>query len=121
MAGSEQQHLGGVTMKGPSNERFITSIDVAKYLEDLTKRRGGYWSFNLAYDRDRDGYFRLSVVLEQRDNVVFSKCVRHPKREWSYYPSSLHGSLTACMWDLCFKLDNRLDGEDKLAQASMPF
>lgn len=108
-------------MKGPSSERYITSIDVSRYLDDLTKRRGGYWSFTVAGDRGREGGYRLSVVLEQRTDVVLSKCVGHPRREWAYYPSNLHGSLPACMYDLCYRLDNRLDEREKLAQGTLPF
>lgn len=108
-------------MKGLSNERYITSIDVSKYLEDLTKRRGGYFDVRMSHDRDRSGVYRLSVVLERRDHVVFSKCVNHPKREWAYYPNNVHGSLAGCMYDLCFKLDNRLDEAEQLAQERLPF
>jgi len=108
-------------MKGPSNERAITSIDVSKYLDDLTKRRGGHWSFTITHDVTREKYARLSLVLEWREHVVLSKCRRHALKEWAHYPSNVHGSLAACMWDLCFKLDNRADENERLAQRAMPF
>lgn len=108
-------------MKGPGNERFITSVDVARYLDDLARRRGGYWSFSLACDRDRERGFRMSVVLERRDDVVYAKCTRHARREWAYYPSNVHSSLAGCMFDLCHRLDNKLDEQERLAQDGMPF
>jgi hypothetical protein len=63
----------------------------------------------------------LSVVLERREHVVLAKCHNHPKREWAYYPSNLHGSIAGCMYDLCFRLDQKLDEADQLAQDTQPF
>lgn len=108
-------------MKGASNERYLTSGDVSRYLQDLAKRYGGYWSFALAADVSREGQRRLSVVLEHREHVILAKCNGHPRREWAYYPSNVHGSLAGCMWDLCYRLDNRLAEADQLAQAELPF
>lgn len=99
----------------------ISYSDVAAYLRDVTARRGGYWCFTLAADQSRDGRHRMSVVLERRDDIVLSRCTQHPKREWGYFPSNDHRTLASLLWFLCFKLDNRLDDAETLAQSEMPF
>lgn len=99
----------------------VSFRDVAAYLEDLTRRRGGYWCFSISYDLDRDKVLRLTVMLEGRDHVVLDKCVNHPKRHWAHWPDRDSRTFAGLMHRMCYELDERLDERERLVQATMPF
>lgn len=99
----------------------VSFRDVAVYLRDITKRRGGYFSFILAADTSREGQMRLSIVLERRDSVVYSECKNHPLREWAYFPTNDSSTFAGTLLRLCFDIDQRMEARQVEAQSEMPF
>lgn len=103
------------------NEQGVSFTDVARHMRDITSRRGGYVCYSISADKDREGRLRLSVMLEHREHIVLNKCNRHAKRVWAYWPSGEFRTFSGLLLNLCFQLDERLDQDEQLAQAQMPF
>lgn len=107
-------------MSNRSQDGALSFSDVAEYLNDLAARRGGYYCFTVAADKRRDGRRGLSIVLERRDTIVLADCRNHPKRVWYYWPGNQYRTFAACLWGLCFQLDEKLEEAELLKQRELP-
>ena len=108
-------------MSRTNSDQSVSSKDVAEYLQDLTRRWGGYFSYYGTFDVNRSGQVRLSFVLERREHVVLSQCVAHPRRVWGYFPCDSSRTITGLLFRLCYELDEKLAEAEQLAQSELPF